>query len=48
MKNISHVLGKNSLCPSKGQKTYWENIISTPKTVRVELEKYFDSTKNEI
>ena len=53
MKNISHVLRKNSLCPLNlstvellGEHNF--NTTEDSKTVRVELEKHFDSTKKEI
>ena len=52
MKNISHVLRKNSMCPFN---VTIEQLLGKhnfnaedSKTVRVELEKYFDSTKKEI
>ena len=52
MKNISRVLRKNSLCPFNVSKEelLGEHNFNTEdsKTVRVELEKYFDSTKKEI
>ena len=52
MKNISHVLGKNrlSLFNVRTEELLGEHNFNTEdsKTVRVELEKYFDSTKKEI
>ena len=52
MKNISHVLRKNSLCPFNvsAEQLLGEHNLNTEdsKTARAELEKYFDSTKKEI
>ena len=52
MKNISHVLRKNSLCPFNvsTEELLGEYNFNTEdsKTVKFELEKYFDSTKKEI
>ena len=52
MKNISHSLRKNSLLPfnvSTEELLGGHNFnTEDSKTVRVELEKYFDSTKKEI
>ena len=52
MKNISHVLIKNILCPFNVniEELFGEYNFNTEdlKAVRVELEKYFDSRKKEI
>ena len=49
MKNISHVLRKNSLCGfnRSTEQLLGEHNFNTEdlKTVRVELENYFDSTR---
>ena len=48
-KNISHVLRKNSLCPCNisTEESFGKYNFNTEEstTVRVELEKYFNSTK---
>ena len=52
IKNISHVLRKYSLCPFNisTEELLGEHNLKTEysKTVRVELEKCFDSSKKEI
>ena len=49
MKNVSHVFRKNSLCPviASMEELLGEHnfYIVDCKTVRAELESYFDSTK---